>query len=184
MCTACLAALALALVGLSACDSPSPDEVIACSKQYAAEGSVTLSPQQQTARKACHDKALKFIDRADSMYPAAYQEVFGSLELAAIKDLDVWVSSGGKLEDVNTVVVPACGRLVTLYASPQERRGFDKKLRDEWLFRVDFCAKATVHQKYPQPEFENKAIVQQVCKPDGNRLWSIMCGRAGIAMTP
>ena len=84
------------------------------------------------------------------------------------------------MDEVESVVQPACGMLVTVYATPGERLAFPATLRDEWDFRIDACAKGTVHRIHPQPEFENKAIIEQLCSPDKNKLWQVICERAGV----
>ena len=138
------------------------------------------SPQKQREVLECHDKAMKLIDSVASRKPAAYREYMERGELRALNELDNWVGQGGKIEEVESLVQPACGWLVFLYATPRERKGFPGNLREEWDFRIDVCTKGTIHRIHPQPEFANKEITDRLCAPDKNKLWPVICERAGV----
>ena len=166
---------------LFGCDSVSVDEVTSCASRFASFNVVEgLSPQEIGARSDCHKKILKFLEQMSSQQPGAYKEFMQLLERRSLDELDSWIPRGGRMEEVNSLVGPACATLVTLYASPSERKAFPTKLREEWDYRVGFCVKGTVHRQHPQPEFENKELLDTLCAPGPNKIWSVMCRRAGV----
>jgi len=169
----------LASLTLVACDAQEMsaqevEDAVTCGKMFAVAGEKDLSPADRKARDECLKKNSALVN-----FALANKQVRQQFEERIFRELDEWVR-GGSVEDVNSRVIPACARLVSLYATSQERKAFFAgKDRAEWDFRVDFCAKGTVHRRWPQPEFANTSLVAQLCTPD-NRLWIVVCERAGI----
>jgi len=151
------------------------DELEVCAAKFGSVNGAQLSIEDQKARGDCIQKSAKVMELA-----FRDAELYHQLEAGTLKELDDWVAAGGKVEDINKSLLPACAKLVSLYATAEERREFPRALREEWDFRVDVCVKGTVHRRHPQPEFENKQITDQLCSPDNNKLWSVVCQRAGV----
>lgn len=75
-----------------------------------------------------------------------------------------------------------CGKLVTSYAIASGKNpNSSKEDRDEWDFNSDFCAKATVHRRFPQPELKNPEIVEMLCEKNMKYEFNYnLCKRAGV----
>ena len=180
----CVALGAIAATLLSGCDRPiSQAEIAECAKRFDSIEAIS------TPRSAIEEAAFQ---KCATSLTAVYEEAiknrsfFEKAEQGALDTLDNWVAkpkpSGSALpevEEVNKLVVPACARLVSLYATAAERKAFPRALRKEWDFRVAFCSKGTVHRRWPQPEFENKEFVGAECSGDG-KLTLLICRRAGV----
>lgn len=101
--------------------------------------------------------------------------------------LDAWTDNRtATKEELVTMAVkelPAiCSKLVTSYAlaSGKSLDG-SREDREEWDFNSDFCVKATVHRRFPQPEFENPKILDMVChKQRAYEFNYNLCKRAGV----
>lgn len=97
--------------------------------------------------------------------------------------LDDWAKRGAPVAEVNTTVVPSCGKLVLATAGFGETPGLLLWNRAEFAFRVDVCVKAAVNKTYPQPEFKNKKIIQTLCSSD-NRTLNVITQHFGICQRP
>lgn len=77
---------------------------------------------------------------------------------------------------------PICGKLVTSYALASGKSpNSSKEYREEWDFNSDFCVKATIHRRFPQPEFENPKIVEMLCERHKKYEFNYnLCKRAGV----
>lgn len=106
--------------------------------------------------------------------------VKNKLEENYFSTLDDWVKRGGRVDEVQNVVVKTCGKLVMLEASVSEKMALTTTKRDEFDFRVDVCTKMTVNRVHPQPEFERKEIVKQICDDTKVTLFKKMCRRSGL----
>lgn len=75
-----------------------------------------------------------------------------------------------------------CSKLVTSYAlAAGKTPSTSQKDREEWDFNTDFCVKATVHIRFPQPEFENPKILDMVCHRQKAYEFNYnLCKRAGV----
>lgn len=101
--------------------------------------------------------------------------------------LDAWTENRtASKEELVTIAVkelPAiCSKLVTSYAlvSGKSLDG-SREDREEWDFNSDFCVKATIHRRFPQPEFENPKILDMVChKQRAYEFNYNLCKRAGV----
>jgi hypothetical protein len=100
-----------------------------------------------------------------------------ALEDKYFQTLDSWVERRGPIEDIQSTVAATCGKLVMLDATPSERVRLSTTDREEFHFRVDVCTKMTVNRVHPQPEFENRELVSQICK---NAAFRTLCGRSGL----
>lgn len=97
--------------------------------------------------------------------------------------LDDWTERGATLAEVNTTVVPSCGKLVLATAGFGETPGLLLWNRAEFAFRVEVCVKAVVNKTHPQPEFKNKKILESLCSAD-TRTLNIITEHFGICHTP
>lgn len=93
--------------------------------------------------------------------------------------LDAWVNGGGNLQMIQVEVVETCGKLTMITATKSEAAGFLTTDREEFDWRVDVCAKSTVHRVYPQPEFENPEIVNIICRSSVELLQKV-CKHSGL----
>ena len=95
--------------------------------------------------------------------------------------LDKWVSERKSIEEVNTVVLPICGKIVSALSTISENVDFFSINRDEWDLRVNVCVQMTVNRVYPQPYFQKlENIEKKMCRPDGHRFFTTMCRRSGF----
>jgi hypothetical protein len=97
--------------------------------------------------------------------------------------MDDWTKRGAAFAEINTLVLPSCGKLVLTTASFGELPGLLLWNREEFDFRVDVCVKAVINQKYPQPEFRNKKIVESLCNSH-NGAFSVLTTHFGICEKP
>ena len=77
------------------------------------------------------------------------------------------------------IIFDTCGKLTLLTASYIEKAAFTAGFKqDEYDFRVNVCAKATINSVHPQPEFssKNKDITDQICAEDKSFIYEI-CNR-------
>lgn len=80
-------------------------------------------------------------------------------------EIEDWVSSAtySKTQNIEFAVkkIPElCGKLATIYSL---KSGLSVEENKDFAMDADVCAKATVHRKFPQPEFDNPKIVQMIC---------------------
>ena len=85
------------------------------------------------------------------------------LEEQYLSALDNWVSDGGNINTIQSIVVGYCGKLVMITVDSEERVALSTTDRDEFYFRVDVCTKLTVNRVYPQPEFEKLETIKTIC---------------------
>ena len=64
-------------------------------------------------------------------------------------------------------------------ATKSEVAGFLTTEREEFDWRVDVCAKATVNRVHPQPEFEDPKIVSTICD-NSVELFKKVCKHSGL----
>ena len=93
--------------------------------------------------------------------------------------LDGWVERGGKVNEYKGVVLETCGKLVIATANASEAVAFTTTQKEEFDFRVDICAKTTVHRVHPQSEFDDPKLIQMICG-DGTVLIQKLCKRSGL----
>lgn len=114
-------------------------------------------------------------------FAVVHTEPFASkLEETYFQRLDEWARGKGAIEEVNTVIVPTCGRLVTVLSTTAENVGFLSTHRDDWDFRIDVCAKMTANRVHHQPEFEKPETVEMICDQSKVELFTKLCRRSGL----
>lgn len=77
------------------------------------------------------------------------------------------------------IIFDTCGKLTLSTASYIEKAAFTAGFKqEEYDFRVNVCAKATINSVHPQPEFssKNKDITDQICAEDKSFIYEI-CNR-------
>ncbi len=111
---------------------------------------------------------------------AEQESLSDELESEYFSMLDGWAQRQGPINEVQDTVGETCGKLVMLSASSSERMAFVSTQREEFDFRVDVCIKMTVNRVHPQPEFENKAIVEMICNNNQVVLFKKLCRRSGL----
>ena len=94
--------------------------------------------------------------------------------------LDGWVERGGKANEYQSVVLETCGKLVMVTANASEAVAFTTTQREEFDFRVDVCAKTTVHRAHHQSEFDDPKITQAICDDSKVQLIRKLCARSGL----
>lgn len=95
--------------------------------------------------------------------PQQYQAV-AKMEKLYLEQLRGWIKNDGRPETVQDRVIAPCSKLVILTATKQETTAFlAKEKMEEYDFRASFCMKATIHQKFPQPEFQNDEMIKKIC---------------------
>ena len=108
-------------------------------------------------------------------------EPFASkLEEMYFQRLDEWVRAKGAIQEVNTVIVPTCGRLVLLLSTIPENVGFLSTQREDWDFHVDMCVQMTVNRVYPQPFLKKAEVIEEICHKNKGRFFATMCRRSGF----
>lgn len=103
-----------------------------------------------------------------------------TLEKKYFSTLDSWVNSGGKINEVQDIVVKTCGKLVMLTANAPEKVSLATTERDEFHFRVDVCTKMTINRVHPQPEFKNKETIKIICEDNEVVLFKKLCLKSGF----
>ena len=75
-----------------------------------------------------------------------------------------------------------CSKLVTSYAlAAGKAPNSSQEDREDWDFNADFCVKATIHRRFPQPEFKNPRIVDMLCNKKRDYEFNYnLCKRAGV----
>lgn len=131
---------------------------------------------------------------AKGIYSFDQQKIENTATAAAKKliptywaQLDAWAENrtATKQELINSATkdLPVtCGKLVTSYAltSGKSPSKIDED-REEWNFNSDFCVMATVHRRFPQPEFENPKILDAICHKQKQYEFNYnLCKRAGV----
>lgn len=75
-----------------------------------------------------------------------------------------------------------CSKLATSYAlAAGKAPSSSQEDREDWDFNADFCVKATIHRRFPQPEFKNPRIVDMLCNKKKSYEFNYnLCKRAGV----
>ena len=108
------------------------------------------------------------------------EERFGdAIQEQYFRVLDGWVARGGPFSEVDTMVVPACGKLVMARLGTGEKIALSTIRREDFRFRVDVCAKTTVNRVYPQPDLTAKNVAA-VCDRSEVPLFAALCKRGGL----
>jgi hypothetical protein len=94
--------------------------------------------------------------------------------------LDGWVERGGKANEYQSVVLETCGKLIMVTANASEAVAFTTSQKEEFDFRVDVCAKTTLHRTHHQSEFNDPKIVQAICDDSKVPLLGKLCRRSGL----
>jgi hypothetical protein len=94
--------------------------------------------------------------------------------------LDGWVNRGGKAQEYQDDVVWTCGKLVMVEASASELVSFWTAQKGEFDFRVNICAKTTVHRVHRQPELNDQDLVQNICDDASVPMFEKLCRRSGL----
>lgn len=108
------------------------------------------------------------------------EPIASNFEKFEFEKLDRWAQEHKSVEDVNTVVLPTCGKIVSVLSTISENVDFLSTDRDEWDFRVDVCVQMTVNRVYPQPFFQKPENIEKMCHPDSHRFFTTMCRRSGL----
>jgi hypothetical protein len=99
-----------------------------------------------------------------------------SLEQQYWKILDSRAASTHIAQEDGQIIFDTCAKLVILTATYVEKAAFSSGFKqEEYDFRVNVCAKATVNMVHPQPEFSerNKDITDQICINDGGFVYKV-----------
>lgn len=94
--------------------------------------------------------------------------------------LDGWVNRGGKVNEYQDIVVQTCGKLVMVTANASEKVAFTTTQREEFNFRVNVCAKTTVHRTHHQSELDDPKLIQAICDDSNVQLLRKLCARSGL----
>jgi hypothetical protein len=94
--------------------------------------------------------------------------------------LDGWVDRGGKVNEYQDIVVQTCGKLVMVTANASEKVAFTTTQREEFNFRVNVCAKTTVHRTHHQSEFDDPKLIRVICDDSNVQLLRKLCTRSGL----
>ena len=110
----------------------------------------------------------------------AEKTLAGKLEDKYFSELDGWIARGGMANEFQSIVVQTCGKLVMATANPSEVVVFTTTQREEFDFRVDVCAKTTVHRAHHQSEFDDPKLIQAICDSNKVILFEKLCRRSGL----
>ena len=94
--------------------------------------------------------------------------------------LDGWVDRGGKVNEYQDIVVQTCGKLVMVTANASEKVAFTTTQREEFNFRVNVCAKTTVHRTHHQSEFDDPKLIRTICDDSNVQLLRKLSTRSGL----
>ena len=94
--------------------------------------------------------------------------------------LDGWVDRGGKINEFQVIVVQTCGKLVVATAHASEVVALTTTQKDEFDFRVNVCAKTTVHRAHHQSEFDDQKLINAICDENKVILFEMLCRRSGL----
>ena len=94
--------------------------------------------------------------------------------------LDGWVERGGKIDEYQSVVLETCGKLVMATANASEVVAFATTQIEEFDFRVNVCAKTTVHRSHHQSEFDDPKLIRAICDDSKVQLSGKLCKRSGL----
>lgn len=94
--------------------------------------------------------------------------------------LDGWVDRGGKVSEYQNIVLETCGKLVMATAKASEVIAFTATQREEFDFRVNVCAKTTVHRSHHQSEFDDPKLIQAICDDSKVIIFGKLCKRSGL----
>ena len=102
------------------------------------------------------------------------------LEELYLDRLQAWIDTDGSPQSVQESVLQPCSKVVMITADEKLAASFLRKENmDEYDFRASFCMKATVHQKFPQPEFKNADLIKKTCAQP-IRFFRIVCEKYGL----
>jgi hypothetical protein len=85
------------------------------------------------------------------------------LESKYFSMLDSWVQRGGKAQEYQSEVLDTCSKLMLVTAPLNEALSLPTFQKEELGFRVNVCAKTTVHRVHRQPEFDDHELMQGIC---------------------
>jgi hypothetical protein len=94
--------------------------------------------------------------------------------------LDGWVERGGRVNEYQSIVLETCGKLVMVTANASEAVALTTTQREEFDFRVNVCAKTTVHRSHHQSEFDDPKLIQAICDDNKVILFGKLCKRSGL----
>ena len=94
--------------------------------------------------------------------------------------LDGWVDRGGKVSEYQSIVLETCGKLVMATAKASEVIALTTTQREEFDFRVNVCAKTTVHRTHHQFEFGDPKLIQAICDDSNVQLLRKLCKRSAL----
>jgi len=101
------------------------------------------------------------------------------LEEQLLSVLDDWVSSGGKINDVQNAVVETCGKHVIVTVDGNEKGALSTADTDEFHFRVGVCTDITVNLVQPQPQINDPGTTRIICEESSVILFQKPCSRGG-----
>lgn len=97
------------------------------------------------------------------------------LESNYLNNLREWIEFDGSPETIQERVIEPCSKLVMITADEELAAAFLRREEmEEYDFRSSFCMKATVHQLYPQPEFDNTQMISGICAQNP-QFFKIIC---------
>lgn len=102
------------------------------------------------------------------------------LEEKYLSALDGWVVRGGKVNELQDIVMQTCEKLVMATANASEAITFTTTRGEEFDFRVNVCAKTTVNRVHHQPEFDDPKLIQMICDEGNVALLRKLCKRSGL----
>lgn len=94
--------------------------------------------------------------------------------------LDGWVERGGRGNEYQSIVLETCGKLVMVTANASEAVALTTTQKEEFDFRVNVCAKTTVHRSHHQSEFDDPKLIQAICDDNKVILFGKLCKRSGL----
>jgi len=94
--------------------------------------------------------------------------------------LDGWVQRGGQAQEYQNDVLDTCGKLILTSATLSETLTLPTIQKEEFDFRVNVCAKTTVHRVHRQAELNDQELVQEVCYDARMPVFVKLCRRSGL----
>ena len=102
------------------------------------------------------------------------------LERKYFSMLDGWVQRGGQLQAYHNDVLETCEKLVLASATISEVLMLPTIQTGEFDFRVNVCAKTTVHRVHRQPELNDPRLVQEICDNNKITIFGSLCRRSNL----
>ncbi|MGC4099054.1 MAG: hypothetical protein QM706_18240 [Nitrospira sp.] len=102
------------------------------------------------------------------------------LESKYFSVLDDWVQRGGKAQEYPSGVLDTCSKLMLVTAPLSEALSLPTFQKKEWDFRVNVCAKTTVHRVQRQSEFDDHELVQEICNDTKIPMFKRLCRHSGL----